>query len=94
MNMLLKTKKGKPNYSPTLNTIIMVENALKEMDNSVTKMSDLKRILPNKVNHYTLKKILEYLEESNKIIVSMKGITWIHNDNPKIRKAIKKGIEL
>jgi len=94
MNMLLKTRRGKPNYSPTLNTIIMVENALKKMDDSIIKMSDLKRILPKKVNHYTLKKILEYLEESNKITVSMKGITWIHNDNPKLRNAIKKGIEL
>ncbi|KAF0138156.1 MAG: hypothetical protein FD122_3856, partial [Stygiobacter sp.] len=24
----------------------------------------------------------------------MKGITWIHNTNPKLRKAIKEGLEL
>ncbi len=47
-----------------------------------------------KVNHNTLKTILEYLEESNKIVVTMKGITWIHNTNPNLRRAIAGGLEL
>jgi len=59
----------------------MVENTLKEMDESVITMSELKRRLPKQINHNTLKIILEYLEESNKIAVSMKGLTWIHNSN-------------
>lgn len=46
------------------------------------------------MNHNTLKTILIYLEESNKIVVTMKGITWIHNPNPNLRKAIAKGLEL
>lgn len=80
--------------SPTLNTIIMVENTLKNMDESIVKMAELKRRLPKQVNHNMLKIILEYLEESNKIVVSMKGITWIHNTNNTLRKAIGKGLEL
>jgi len=59
----------------------MVEKTLKEMDESVITMSELKRRLPKQTNHNTLKIILEYLEESNKIAVSMKGLTWIHNSN-------------
>ena len=72
----------------------MVENTLKNMDESVITIAELKRRLPKQVNHNTLKVILEYLEESNKIAVSIKGITWIHNPNLNLRKAINKGLEL
>ncbi|MDD5086632.1 MAG: hypothetical protein PHV16_02675 [Candidatus Nanoarchaeia archaeon] len=81
-------------HSPTLNTVLMVENILTNMDKSVITIAELKRKLPKQVNHNTLKIILEYLEESNKIAVSLKGITWIHNTNPNLEKAISKGLEL
>jgi len=79
-------------HSPTLNTVLMVENSLKNMDESLISVAELKRRLPKQVNHNTLKVILEYLEESNKIAVTMRGITWIHN--PQLRKAIEKGLRL
>lgn len=81
-------------HSPTLNTVIMVENTLKNMDESVITVAELKRRLPRQVNHNTLKIILEYLELSNKIVVTMRGITWIHNPNPNLQKAIAEGLEL
>ena len=81
-------------HTPTLNTVIMVERTLRNMNESVIKIADLKRSLPKQVNHNTLKLILEYLEESNKIAVSIRGITWIHNTNPKLRMAIQKGFEV
>jgi len=81
-------------HSPTLNTILMVENTLKNMDESVITIAELKRKLPKQVNHNMLKIILEYLEESNKIAVSLKGITWIHNTNPNLRRAISRGLEI
>ncbi|MDI3544444.1 MAG: hypothetical protein PWQ28_725 [Candidatus Woesearchaeota archaeon] len=84
----------KMEHSPTLNTILMVEDVLKECDNSVITIAELKRKLPKQVNHNVLKTILAYLEESNKIAVSLKGITWIHNANPNLRRAIKTGLEL
>ena len=68
-------------HAPNLNTVIMVENVLKNMQESVISIADLKRLLPRQVNHNTLKIILEYLEMSNKILVSIRGITWIHNPN-------------
>ena len=80
-------------HSPTLNTVIMVENTLRNMEESVISIAELKRKLPKQVNHNTLKIILAYLEESNKIAVTIKGITWIHNPNPNLRKAISKGLE-
>ena len=80
--------------APNLNTVIMVENILKNMDESVIRVAELKRKLPRQVNHNTLKVILEYLEISNKIVVTMRGITWIHNPNPNLQKAIADGLEL
>ena len=81
-------------HSPTLNTVLMVENTLKNMDESIITIAELKRKLPKQVNHNTLKIILEYLEESNKIAVTIKGISWIHNLNVNLRKAINQGLEL
>ena len=80
--------------APNLNTVIMVENTLKDMNESVITVAELKRKLPRQVNHNTLKVILEYLELSNKIVVTMRGITWIHNPNPNLQKAIAEGLEL
>jgi len=81
-------------HAPTLNTVIMVENTLKNMNESIITIAELKRKLPKQINHNTLKLILEYLEESNKIAVSIKGITWIHNTNPNLRKAISQGMKI
>ena len=92
--MLELMERRKVEHSPTLNTVFMVEETLKNMGESVISVAELKRKLPKQINHNTLKLILEYLEESNKIAVTMKGITWIHNANPKLRKAIKEGLEL
>ena len=90
---MLKTIQ-KLEHAPTLNTVLMVETVLKNMKESVVTVAELKRKLPKQVNHNTLKVILEYLEESNKIAVSMRGITWIHNTNPALRAAISRGLEL
>ena len=38
--------------------------------------------------------ILAYLEKSNKIAVSIKGITWIHNPGQVLKKEIEKGVEI
>lgn len=81
-------------HAPTLNTVLMVEEALKNLNESVVTIAELKRRLPKQVNHNTLMVILDYLEESNKIAVSLKGITWIHNANQNLRKAISRGLEL
>ena len=94
--LVIKMLKLKPKLesSPTLNTVLMVERVLKNMGESVITVAELKRRLPRQVNHNTLKIILEYLEISNKIVVTMKGITWIHNTHPYLRKVVSQGLEL
>lgn len=81
-------------HSPTLNTVIMVERTLENMDESIITVAQLKKILPKQINHNTLKTILKYLEKSNKIAVSISGISWIHNTNKNLKKAIEVGLEL
>ena len=84
----------KPRPSPTLNTILMVEDTLKNSQYSVVTVAELKKTLPRQVNHNTLMIILDYLEQSNKIVVGLKGITWIHSRNESLRKAVIQGLEL
>lgn len=87
-----KTKSGAHQnlHSPTLNTILMVEAVLEDNDGSYLKIADLKRHLPKKVNHNTLMQVLAYLEESNKIEVSLKGVTWSHKISSKLKKVLDK----
>lgn len=88
------TKIQKLEHAPTLNTVLMVENTLKNMNESAVTIAELKRNLPKQINHNVLKIILEYLEKSNKIAVSLKGISWINNTNNNLRRHISKGFEL
>ena len=81
-------------HSPTLNTVIMVENVIKNAKGSVITIPEIKRELPRQVNHATLKVILEYLEASGKIVVTLRGITWLQNQNANLRQAITKGLEI
>lgn len=92
--MLKTAMKQREAPSPTLNTVIMVENTLKNAKESVITVAELKRKLPRQVNHNTLMAILEYLERNNKIAATLRGITWIQNDNPNLRRAIATGLEL
>jgi len=78
----MSQKRGKKDkkHWPTLNTVIMVEDTLKNLKEAIS-VAELKRKLPRKVNHNTLMLILEYLEESNKVLMTIKGLTWIYNPN-------------
>ena len=80
-------------HFPSLKTVLMVEEALKNANELLTR-EELKKLLPKMVMHQTLNIILEYLEESGKIIDGRKGILWIYNPSQKLDKAIKEGVEL
>ena len=88
----MKTKLEVLHY-PSLKTVLMVENTLKKA-NELINREELKKRLPNKVMHQTLNIILDYLEESGKILDGRKGILWIHNPSRKLQKAIEEGINV
>lgn len=80
-------------HYPTLKTMLMVEKILIEADTMIDR-EELKRRLPVKIMHQTLNLILTYLEEKGLIVDSHKGILWIYNPSPKLKKAIEAGREI
>ena len=80
-------------HYPNLKTVLMVENVLKEA-NQLLSREQLKKKLHTKIMHQTLNVILEYLEDSGKILDGRKGILWIYNPSSKLDKAIREGTEL
>ena len=91
--MKIKEQKLECLHYPNLKTVLMVEDTLKNA-NKLMNREELKRKLPTKIMHQTLNVILEYLEDSGKIIDGRKGIIWIYNSSKKLDKAIEEGIEL
>ncbi|MFQ5406443.1 MAG: hypothetical protein ACE5DI_04790 [Candidatus Micrarchaeia archaeon] len=80
-------------HSPRLATVLMVEETLKKAK-EVLKLSELKRRLPKKVMHSTLLQILDYLQESGKILITTKGLVWIYRPPSELEKLKKGGLEL
>jgi len=80
-------------HYPSLRTMLMVEKILKKADKMIDR-EELKRRLPSKIMHQTLNLILKYLEEKGMIIDSHKGILWIYNPSPKLKKAIENAREI
>ena len=75
-------------HSPTLDTVRMIENAIKKAK-TYPSINQLSRSLERQVQYPTLKETLKYLEESNKIMYDKDGsIIWIFADNPKLKKLL------
>jgi len=80
--------------SPTLTTIRMVEQTLMKHCDIPMKLSELKRRLPRKVMHQTLVAIIDYLQESNKIIIGTKGIQWIYTEPEQFKRMMEGSVEV
>ncbi|MEK6969769.1 MAG: hypothetical protein AABW48_05055 [Nanoarchaeota archaeon] len=80
-------------HSPTLNTVLMVEDILKEVGEVIT-VAELKRRLPRKVMHQTLLQVLDYLQMSGKILIGTKGILWIFTERKELQELVKRGTEI
>ena len=80
-------------HSPTLDTVLMVEAALKKAGEPLT-LAELKRVLPRQVMHSTLLQVLDYLQESGKILLTTKGIVWVFSPRSEIEAMKKRGVKL
>lgn len=80
-------------HSPTLNTVLMIENVLKNAE-EILPVAEIKRRLPKKVMHSTLMQVLDYLQISGKILISTKGVLWIFKEKSELDAMIKRGLEL
>lgn len=79
---------------PNLNTVLMVEDFLKEHRDTPMKISDIKKQLPKQVMHQTLQVILEYLWKSGKIIYGPRGVQWIYSEPQHLRKMLDGALEI
>jgi len=70
--------------SPTLNTVLMVEETLMNADSVIT-IAELKRKLPKQVMHQTLMLVVDYLEWSGKITFHADKILWTFNPDSKLK---------
>lgn len=77
-------------HSPTLETVQMVEETIRKAK-QVINVAAVKRKLPRKVNHNTLKVILRYLQTSGKIEFTPDGIVWIFMPKEDIAAILNKG---
>jgi len=71
----------------------MVEKAIKEAENYPTRM-EVWKSLPRKIQYQTFKRILEYLEASNKIVFNGREIVWIAADNPKLKRLLEESVKV
>lgn len=74
-------------HMPRLDTVLMVEDTIKKLDFYPTK-NQLWRALPKSVMWQTFNVILEYLKESNKILVDKEDVVWIFADNIKAKRLL------
>jgi hypothetical protein len=67
-----------------------IENVLKNTNKSIISIAELHRKLPQ----INLGIIMKYINKSNRIAVTKKGITWIYNTNLNLREAVICGLKL
>jgi len=80
-------------HSPTLESVIMVEKTIQKHSQECGKYQLWKK-LPKKMMYQTFQIILDYLENSGKIIIDEDGcVIWTYNPE-RIRKLISEGVEL
>lgn len=76
---IYKMKEQKLLHSPTLESVLMVEGLIEKYSGEFGKYQLWKK-LPRKMMYQTFQVILNYLVQSNKIVISGDGaVTWIWN---------------
>lgn len=91
---IVQKDQGKTKRYPNLNTVMKVEDFLKEHQDLPLKISEIKNKLPKKIMHQTLKIVLEYLWRSGKIIYGPKGIQWIYAEPEHLKKMLENSVEM
>ena len=79
-------------HYPTLKTILLVEQALKDAKEPVSRYQILKR-LNNRVMPQTLNSIIDYLDERGMVFNGKKGVVWVYRPGSEIEKRIREGLE-
>ena len=83
--LIMKKRDYSEQRSPTLNTVIMVEETLSKVGELLT-IGKLKRMLQKQVMHQTLMAVIDYLEYSGKIVVHDDKVLWAFKPQSKLKK--------
>ncbi|MBW2973707.1 hypothetical protein KY346_04905 [Candidatus Woesearchaeota archaeon] len=75
-------------HYPRLDTVIMVEKTIKKMKKYPTK-TELWKKLPKKIMYQTFCLIIDYLQETGKVVIKDKQIIWVW-DPEGVRKYLAK----
>lgn len=87
----IKNEQKKKIHYPQLDTILMVEEKIQEMD--YPRKTELWKALPKKVMYQTFSIIIDYLENSGKILIDKDGrIVWVWNPEL-IKKVLSSGVK-
>ena len=80
-------------HYPTLKTVLMVEEILKDAKEPLSRYEIMKRS-NNKIMRQTLNTIIEYLEKRGMILDSGKGVIWTYTPPEKMKKWLKDSVEV
>ena len=79
-------------HYPRLDTVLMVEEAIKKAEDYPTR-TELWKKLPKKVMYQTFKIVIDYLIDSRKVILTKDDkLMWVFADSPKARKLIEESV--
>ncbi len=80
-------------HYPRLDTILRVENILRNAKDPVSK-NEIDRRLDKQIMRPTLNLILKYLEDSGKIALLKEGIIWIYKEDisGKLKEKLENGV--
>ena len=80
-------------HYPTLKTVLLVEELLKEAKEPLSRYELLKRA-GNRIMRPTLDVILEYLEKRYMVLDTPNGIIWVYTPKDKMKKLIQESVEV
>ena len=79
-------------HYPTLKTVLMVEEILKEAKEPLSRYEIMKRA-KNKIMRQTLNTIIDYMEKRGMVLDSEKGVIWTYTPPAKMKKLLKESVE-
>ena len=88
----MPTKTVQVLHYPTLKTVLLVEEILKEAKEPLSRYEIMKRA-KNKVMRQTLNTIIGYMEKRGMVLDSEKGIVWTYTPPEKMKKLLKDSVK-
>ena len=90
----LKLSSAEGAHWPNLQTLLMIESAIKTAD-IPPKRTELWKSLPRRPMYQTFKRAIDYLDASGKIMIDRNDrVVWVAADSPKLRALFKKAVRV